>query len=230
MIKRGKKYKKALEVLGGKQQFSLQEGIAKVKQAAYARFDESVRIDVNLGIDPLKGEQAVRGSLVLPHGTGKKLRVAVFAKGEQADQALAAGADYVGSDDLIKKIESGWLDFECSVATPDMMVALGKVAKILGPRGLLPNKKLGTVTLDVAETIAELKKGLVFFKNDKAGSVHFMCGKVSFSEQSLYDNVSAFMKALNAAKPSTSKGVFIKKLVISSTMGPGVRIAVDGSQ
>jgi large subunit ribosomal protein L1 len=227
MTKRGKKYKKALDVLGEKSLFSLQEGIAKVKQAAYARFDESVRVDVNLGIDPSKGEQVVRGSVTLPHGTGKKKRVVVFAKGEYADQAKAAGADYVGSDDLIKKIESGWVDFEASVATPDMMGALGKVAKILGPRGLLPNKKLGTVTFDVGPVVSDLKKGLLFFKNDKDGLVHFVCGKVSFSEQALHENVSTFIKSLHAAKPAASKGTFIKKVVLSSTMGPGVRINAD---
>lgn len=227
MTKRGKKYTKALEALGGKNSFSLQEGIAKVKQAAYARFDESVRVDVNLGIDPSKGEQVVRGSITLPHGTGKKMRIVVFAKGEYADQAKAAGADYVGADDLIKKVESGWVDFEASVATPDMMGTLGKVAKILGPRGLLPNKKLGTVTFDVGPVVSDLKKGLLFFKNDKEGLIHFVLGKVSFSEQALYDNISAFIKSLNTAKPSSSKGVFIKKVVLSSTMGPGVRINVD---
>lgn len=230
MTKRGKKYEKALEALGGKNLFSLQEGIAKVKQAAYARFDESVRVDVNLGIDPSKGEQAVRGSVTLPHGIGKKKRIVVFAKGEYADQAKAAGADYVGADDLIKKVESGWIDFEVSVATPDMMGALGKVAKILGPRGLLPNKKLGTVTLDIGLVVSDLKKGLLFFKNDKEGLVHFVLGKVSFSEQALQDNISTFVKSLLAAKPSSSKGKFIKKMVLSSTMGPGVRIHIDELQ
>ena len=227
MTKRGKKYKKALEVLGEKQVFSLQESIAKVKQAAYARFDESVRVDVNLGIDPEKGDQVVRGGIVLPRGTGKKTTVVVFAKGEYADQAKDAGADYIGTDDLIKKIEGGWLDFDSTVATPDMMGALGKVAKILGPRGLLPNKKLGTVTLDIKETVTSLKKGLMFFKNDKFGLVHFMCGKVSFEPTALYENITAFTKALSSAKPPTSKGKFIKKMVISSTMGPGVKVGVD---
>ncbi len=227
MTKRGKKYKKALEVLGGKSIFSLQEGIAKVKQAAYARFDESVRVDVNLGIDPEKGDQVVRGGIILPRGTGKQTRVVVFAKGDYADQAKAAGADHVGADDLIKKIEGGWLDFDCSIATPDMMGALGKVAKILGPRGLLPNKKLGTVTLEIKETVTNLKKGLMFFKNDKFGLVHFMFGRVSFEPEALYENLTAFTKALSSAKPSSSKGKFIKKMVISSTMGPGVKVGVD---
>lgn len=225
--KRGKKYKKAHDVLGERRILSLQEGIAKVKEAAYARFDESVSVDVNLGIDPSKGDQVVRGSVILPRGTGKKMRVIAFAKGEHADQAAQAGADHVGADDLIKKIESGWLDFECAVATPDMMGAVGKVAKILGPKGLLPNKKLGTVTFDVGPVVSNLKKGLVFFRNDKFGLVHFLCGKVSFSEADLHSNVAAFMKALSAAKPASSKGKFIKKFVISSTMGPGVQINAD---
>lgn len=230
MTKRGKKYTKALDVLSGKSSFSLQEGIAKVKQAAFARFDESVRVDVNLGIDPSKGEQVVRGGVTLPHGTGKKVRVVVFAKGEYADQAKAAGADFIGSDDLIKKVESGWTDFESSIATPDMMGALGKVAKILGPKGLLPNKKLGTVTFEVGQAVTDLKKGLLFFKNDKNALVHFVLGKVSFSEQVLHDNITTFVKSLSAAKPSSSKGKFIKKMVLSSTMGPGVRINVDELQ
>lgn len=225
--KRGKNYKKAQDVLGERRVLSLQEGIAKVKEAAYARFDESVSVDVNLGIDASRGEQVVRGSVVLPHGTGKKMRIIAFAKGEHADQAQKAGADHVGAEDLIKKIESGWLDFECAVATPDMMAAVGKVARILGPKGLLPNKKLGTVTFDIGSVVSELKRGLVFFRNDKFGLVHFLCGKASFSEANLHSNVVAFIKALSAAKPASSKGKFIKKLVISSTMGPGVPINAD---
>lgn len=227
MASRGKKYKKALELLGGKKSFSLREGIGHVKSVAYARFDESVSVDVNLGIDASKGDQVVRGGVVLPRGTGKVPRVLVFAKGEYADQARAAGADYVGTDDLIKQIDAGWFDFEYAVATPDLMGLVGKVAKVLGPLGLLPNKKLGTVTFDVTSIVTELKKGLVFFRNDKQGLVHFLCGKVSFSEQDLYDNISAFLKALAAAKPSASKGKFIRKIVITSTMGPGVPVVAD---
>lgn len=223
----GKKYRKSLESLGGKNIYPLREGVALLKKVAHARFDESVNIDVNLGIDPSKGDQVVRGGVVLPHGTGKKVRVLVFAKGEYADKAQAAGADYVGADDLIKKIDAGWFDFDYAVATPDLMGLVGKVAKTLGPLGLLPNKKLGTVTFDVDSVVKELKKGLVFFKNDKQGLVHFLCGKASFSEQQIADNIGAFLKALAASKPSASKGVFIKKVVISPTMGPGIPLQVD---
>lgn len=228
MAERGKKYQKALDALGGKKIFPLREGIAKLKSIAYARFDESVSVDVNLGIDSSKGDQVVRGGVVLPRGTGRSSRVLVFAKGEYADQAIAAGADYVGTDDLIKKIDEGWFDFEYAIATPDLMGLVGKVAKVLGPLGLLPNKKLGTVTFDVASIVKNLKKGLVFFRNDKQGLVHFMCGKISFSEQDLQENILAFLKALVAAKPAASKGKFIKKVIITSTMSPGIQVEVDG--
>lgn len=224
MTKRSKKYEKARAALGEKKEFSLQEGVAKVKQLAFARFDESVDVQVNLGIDPEKGEQAVRGSLLLPHGTGKSVKVLVFAKGEHASEAKKAGADYVGVEDLIEKIEGGWLDFDYAVATPDLMGLVGKVAKILGPRGLLPNKKNGTVTFDVASTVQDLKKGRLFYKNDKSGLVHFRFGKVSFSPEQLAENLQAFLASLSAAKPATSKGKFIKKVVIASTMGVGVQI------
>lgn len=227
MAERGKKYRKSLELLGGKNSLPIREGVALLKKAAHARFDESVNVDVNLGIDPSKGDQVVRGGVILPHGTGKKIRVLVFAKGEYADKAQAAGADYVGADDLVKKIDGGWFDFDYAVATPDLMGIVGKVAKTLGPLGLLPNKKLGTVTFEVDTVVADLKKGLVFFKNDKQGLVHFMCGKVSFSEQNLYENISAFLKTLAASKPAAAKGVFIKKVVISPTMGPGIPVQAD---
>lgn len=224
MAKRGKKYKKSLEALGGKKLFSLRESVAQLKKVAHARFDESVSVDINLGIDPSKGDQVVRGGVILPRGTGKKTRVLVFAKGEYADKATKAGADYVGVDDLVKKIEGGWFDFDYAVATPDLMGIVGKVAKVLGPLGLLPNKKLGTVTFDVASIVTDLKRGLVFFKNDKQGLVHFLCGKVSFPEQELLENIEAFLKALAASKPPASKGVFIRKIVLAPTMGPGIQV------
>lgn len=230
MAERGKKYRKALEVLGKRRVLSLQEGVAKVKELAHARFDESVDVNVNLGVDPAKSDQQVRGSVVLPHGTGKEVTILVFAKGDYADQAKKAGADYVGADDLIEKIESGWLDFNYAIATPDMMGLVGKVAKILGPRGLLPNKKVGTVTFDVKLIVSDLKKGRLFFKNDKSGLVHFRFGKVSFNPQALHENLSAFVKALAASKPPTSKGKFIRKMTISSTMGPGVQVNPDELQ
>ena len=227
MAMRGKKYQKAHSGLSKNQVFSIQEGVAKIKELAYARFDESVDANINLGIDPTKGDQVVRGSVLLPHGTGKKVKILVFAKGDYAEKAEKAGADYVGSDDLIEKIESGWLDFNYAVATPDLMGLVGKVAKILGPRGLLPNKKSGTVTFDVAETVSDLKKGRLFFRNDKNGIVHFCFGKVSFTPQQLQENLGAFVRVLAGSKPPTSKGKFMKKMTISSTMGPGIVVNQD---
>lgn len=225
MKKRSKKYQKAREALGGKQVFTPQEGLARVKALAYARFDESVDVHVNLGINPEQGDQVVRGSVLLPHGTGKQVRVLVFAKGDHESEARKAGADYVGAEDLIQKIESGWLDFEFAVTTPDLMTMVSKVARVLGPRGLLPNKKNGTVTEDVAKAVAELKKGRLFFKNDKGGLVHFSIGRRSFDEQVLLDNFRAFMRALVAAKPAAARGVFIRRVTVSSTMGVGVQLS-----
>lgn len=227
MSKHGKKYEKAQQNTPVHEAMSLKEALEKLKQVAYAKFDESVDVDVNLGIDASKGDQAVRGSVVMPHGRGKKIRVIVFAKGDYAEQAEKAGADVVGADDLVQKITDGWMEFDYAVATPDLMGMVGKLAKQLGPRGLLPNKKLGTVTFDVADIVEELKKGRSFFKNDKSGLVHFTVGKVSFDANQLTDNVSAFMKALVASKPSASKGKFIKKISISSTMGPGITVSPE---
>jgi large subunit ribosomal protein L1 len=227
MAKHGKKYIQSREKLQVTKHFSFADGIAQTKSLAYAKFDESVDVNVNVGIDPSKGDQVVRGSVVLPHSTGKIRKIAVFAKGEHADAALKAGADYVGADDLIEKIEGGWLDFTDAIATPDMMGAVGKVAKILGPRGLVPNKKTGTVTFDVGGVVADLKKGRHFFKNDKNGIVHFSLGRVSFDAQKLADNLTTFMKALLASKPPSAKGKFIKKVTVSSTMGVGVPLNPD---
>lgn len=227
MSSHGKKYEKARSVLDKNKVYSLQEGLAKLKELAYARFDESVDVDVNLGIDPSKGEQVVRGSVLLPHGTGKRVKVLVFAKGDYAQEAQKAGADYVGTDDLVAKIESGWLDFDYAIATPDLMGLVGKVAKKLGPRGLLPNKKSGTVTFEVAPVVVDLKKGRLFFKNDKSGLVHFRFGKKSFPVEHLVENFTVFIKALAASKPPTSKGKFLKKITVTSTMGPGIQVAVD---
>jgi len=220
-MNRGKKYTKAAEGHQKGQLFSLDDALKRMKEKAYAKFDESVDVAVNIGIDPSKGDQVVRGSVTLPHGTGKKVRVVVFAKGEYAEKALKAGADYVGMEDLIDKIEKGWMDFEYAVATPDVMGAIGKLAKQLGPRGLLPNKKVGTVTFDVEFIVKELKSGRAFFKNDKNAIVHFSLGKVSFDANKLKDNVKSFLKALASAKPASSKGKFIKKVTLSSTMGLG---------
>jgi large subunit ribosomal protein L1 len=227
MTHQGKKYTKAHEALGQKKIFSLQEGVAKLKELAYARFDESADVSVNLGIDAAKGDQAVRGSVLMPHGSGRTIKILVFAKGQYADEAEKAGADYVGAEDLIERVESGWLDFNYAIATPDLMGLVGKVARILGPRGLLPNKKTGTVTFDIASTIADLKKGRLFFKNDKAGIVHFSFGKLSQGNEKLADNLKAFLKVLATSKPAASKGKFIRKITVSSTMGPGIPVHAE---
>jgi large subunit ribosomal protein L1 len=228
MAKHGKKYVAALEKVGNRHNpISIDQALEKVKSLAYAKFNESVDVSLNLGINAEKGDQVVRGSVVLPHGAGKKVRVIVFAKGDYADQALKAGADVVGADDLIKKVEDGWLDFEYAVATPDIMGAVGKLAKILGPRGLLPNKKVGTVTFDVADVVADLKKGKAFFKNDKQGIVHFSIGKVSFELAKLRDNFNALLKAVQAAKPAASKGKYLQRVSVSSTMGVGIFVNAD---
>jgi large subunit ribosomal protein L1 len=227
MVNHGKKYKKALESRGENRALSGKDALAKVKALSFATFDESVDIDVTLGIDASKGDQVVRGAVSLPHGTGKKIKIAVFAVGDAAEAAKAAGADYVGDDDLIEKIAQGWIDFDFTVATPDMMIAVGKLAKVLGPKGLLPNKKIGTVTTDVATTVQDLKRGKAFFKNDKYGLVHFSFGKVSFGAEKLHENLTAFCKVLQSSKPASSKGKFIKKISISSSMGVGVLVDVE---
>lgn len=228
MIKRGKKYQNAVKLVQEKQVNSIESALEVLKNTSYVNFDESMDIDINLGIDPSKGEQVVRGSVVLPHGRGKQVKVLVFAKGDQAEEAKKAGADYVGDADLIEKIsKEGWIDFDYTVATPDLMGAVGTLAKILGPRGLLPNKKLGTVTLDVAAAVNDLKKGRVFFKNDKGGVVHFSFGKKSFDIDKLRENLHAFIRALSAVKPASAKGKYLKKVTLTSTMGVGIPVNPD---
>ena len=227
MTKYGKKYQEAKTKLGQPKVFSFVDGLKKVKELAFARFDESVDVHINVGVDPSKGDQVVRGSVLLPHGTGKVVKIAVFAKGDYAEEARKAGADYIGAEDLVEKIEGGWFDFNYAIATPDLMAMVGKVAKILGPRGLVPNKKTGTVTFDIASIVADLKKGRLFFKNDKNAIVHFTCGRVSFDVQKLQENLTTFVRALAASKPASSKGKFLKKMTISSTMGVGIQINPD---
>lgn len=227
MSKVGKKLIKVKELLKAANITTWKSALEFVIKNAPAKFDESVDVDVVLGIDAAKGEQTVRGSVLLPHGTGKKMRVLVFAKGEHEEQAKKAGADYVGTEDLIAKIESGWLEFEAAVATPDLMGLVGKVAKLLGPRGLLPNKKVGTVTFDVASIVSDLKKGRVSFRNDKTGVLHAPFGKVSFGSDKLIENLTALVQAVRSSKPAASKGKFIRKLTISSTMGVGVTLSPD---
>ena len=227
MANYGKKHQKALEALDKNKMFLIREGVTKVKELSHARFDESVSISIVLGINPEKADQIVRGSLVLPHRISKDIRVIAFAKGEQALAAQKAGADHVGAEDLVEKILEGWSDFDYAVATPDMMGLVGKTARLLGPRGLLPNKKNGTVAFDLGAVVEELKSGLVFFKNDKSGHVHFTFGKISSTLEQLEQNLEAFLKALRSSKPSTAKGVYIKKASVSSTMGIGVKLAVE---
>ncbi len=221
----GKKIKAVKEKIDMDKQYLLEEAIKLVKESSYTKFDEAVDLAVNLGVDPRKSDQMVRGTVVLPHGIGKKVRVLVFAKGEKEKEAADAGADYVGAEDLVEKITKGWLDFDKSVATPDVMGLVGKLGKILGPRGLMPNPKLGTVTFDVAKTVKEIKAGKVEYKTEKAGIVHVPIGKVSFGADKLLENAKTIINSIIKAKPATSKGKYLKKLSISSTMGPG--IAVD---
>src|SRR3990167_2797696 len=227
MVKHGKKHRNALQLVSGLDLLSNKDAIAKVKSLSFVKFDESIDVDVNLGIDATKGDQVVRGGVVLPHGTGKKVRIVVFAKGEAAIQAEKVGADFVGAEDLIEKISQGWIDFDFAVATPDMVAPIGVLAKILGPKGLLPNKKLGTVTQNVGAIVADLKKGKAFFKNDKQGLVHFSIGKVSFDGNQLQENFVTFMKTLAASKPAASKGKFIRKVTMSSSLGVGIGVNLE---
>jgi len=205
---------------------TLDEAVKMVKARASAKFDETIEVAMNLGIDPKHSDQNVRGVVLLPSGTGKKLRVAVFAKGPKAEQAKAAGADLVGADDLAEQVNAGKIEFDRCIATPDMMGVVGKLGKVLGPRGLMPNPKLGTVTNDIAEAVKAAKGGQVEFRAEKAGLIHAGIGKASFSKEAIVANVKAFVGAVSKAKPSGSKGTFIKKVCISSTMGPGVKLEI----
>jgi large subunit ribosomal protein L1 len=222
----GKKMNAADEKIERGKEYSLEDAIRLVKEASYVKFDESVDMAFNLGIDPKKSDQMVKGSVVLPHGIGKKVRVLVFAKGEKEKEAVDAGADIVGAEDLVEKITKGWLDFDKAVATPDMMGIVGKLGKILGPRGLMPNPKLGTVTFDITRAVKEIKAGKVEYRAEKAGIVHVPIGKVSFDNHKLFDNAKAVVDSILKAKPATSKGRYLKKISISSTMGPGVTVDV----
>ncbi|MBM4129106.1 MAG: 50S ribosomal protein L1 [Nitrospira sp.] len=223
----GKKINAMKQKVGKDKHYTLEEAISLVKESSYAKFDETVDLAVNLGIDPRKSDQVVRGSVILPHGMGKKVRVLVFAKGEKEKEALEAGADFVGAEDLIERISKGWLDFDKAVATPDLMGAVGKLGKILGPRGLMPNPKIGTVTFDISRAIKEIKAGKVEYKAEKAGIVHVPIGKVSFDTQKLIENAKTLVDSILKAKPATSKGRYLKKISVSSTMGPGIRIDIS---
>lgn len=226
MAGKGKRLKAVRDAIDREAFYPAEEAVKLIKQGASTKFDETVEIAVNLGVDPRHADQMVRGVVSLPNGTGKSVRVAVFAKGDKAEEATAAGADVVGADDLAEKITSGDIEFERCIATPDMMPVVGKLGKILGPRGLMPNPKLGTVTNDVTEAVQAVKGGQVEFRVEKAGIIHAGIGKASFSEDQLLDNLRAFVGALNRAKPSGAKGTYMKKVAISTTMGPGVKVDI----
>jgi len=227
VAKHGKKYADAAKLVDRDAAYDSLEAIEIVKKAASAKFDETVEVAVRLGVDPRKQDQNVRGVVVLPHGTGKTKRVLVFAKGDKAKEAEAAGADYVGDQDLINKIQQGWFEFDVCVATPDMMSEVGKLGRILGGKGLMPNPKAGTVTFDVGKAVQEIKAGKIEYRLDKAGQIHAPIGKVSFDSQKLNENLKALIDALNRAKPAAAKGIYLKNISISSTMGPGVRLDVS---
>jgi large subunit ribosomal protein L1 len=224
MPKHGKKFQEAFKLVDAEALYDPSEAIELVKKTAPAKFDETVDIAVRLGVDPRKQDQAVRGVVVLPHGTGKTKRVLVFAKGDKAKEAEAAGADFVGDQDMINKIQQGWFEFDVCVATPDMMSEVGKLGRILGGKGLMPNPKAGTVTFDVTKAVQEIKAGKIEYRLDKAGQIHAPLGKVSFDAEKLQENFRALLDSLVRAKPAAAKGVYLKNVAISSTMGPSVRV------
>jgi large subunit ribosomal protein L1 len=230
MPKHGKTYLEARKKVNREAKYSLEEALDLLKETARAKFDETVEVALRLGVDPKYPDQQVRGSVVLPHGTGKSIRVLVFAKGEKEKEAREAGADFVGAEDFVAKIQGGWLDFDKAVATPDMMGAVGKIGKILGPRGLMPNPKVGTVTFDVSKAVRDLKGGKVEFKVDKTGTLHAGIGKVSFGKDRIRENFLAFFEAILKAKPSAAKGTYIRTLALSTTMGIGVRLNANALQ
>ena len=226
MAKLGKRARASREAFAGKENLTVEEAVALIKSVTSTKFDETVEIAMNLGVDPRHADQMVRGVVGLPNGTGKTVRVAVFARGPKADEATAAGADIVGAEDLMESIQSGVIEFDRCIATPDMMPIVGRLGKILGPRNLMPNPKVGTVTMDVAQAIQDAKGGQVQFKAEKAGVVHAGVGKVSFDEGKLVENIRAFVGAVSAAKPAGAKGTYMKKIALSSTMGPGITVDV----
>ncbi len=225
-MKRGKKYQDAVKAYTKSQQYDVAEAVSIVKKNAVAKFDETIETHIRLGVDGRHADQQVRGAVVLPHGTGKKVRVLVFAKGDKVNEAQAAGADYVGGDELIPKIQNdGWLDFDVVVATPDMMGVVGRLGKVLGPKGLMPNPKAGTVTMNVAAAIADIKAGKVEYRLDKANIIHCALGKASFTEEQLAENFQTLLNAITKAKPATAKGQYYKSITLTSTMGPGVKVS-----
>lgn len=227
MPKHGKKYQETIKNLDREKLYEPEEAIALVKEGAKANFDETFEIAVKLGVDPRHADQQVRGTVVLPHGTGKTKTVLVFAKGEKAKEAEEAGADFVGAEELAEKIQGGWMDFDVAVATPDMMGTVGKLGRVLGPRGLMPNPKAGTVTMDVAKAIDEVKAGKIEYRVDKAGIIHAPIGKASFDAGKLKENFKALIDVLVKARPAATKGIYMRSITLSSTMGPGVKVSVQ---
>ncbi|WP_425093200.1 50S ribosomal protein L1 [Tropicimonas sp. S265A] len=227
MAKLGKRTRAAREAFAGKQNVTVEEAVDLIKAAANAKFDETVEIALNLGVDPRHADQMVRGVVSLPNGTGKSVRVAVFARGPKADEAKEAGADIVGAEDLMETVQGGTIEFDRCIATPDMMPIVGRLGKVLGPRNLMPNPKVGTVTMDVKQAVQDAKGGQVQFKAEKAGVVHAGVGKASFEPAKLAENVRAFVQAVQKAKPTGAKGSYMQKIALSSTMGPGVTVAID---
>lgn len=224
MAKRGKRFQEALKLVDPEKLYSPGEAIELIKKCATAKFDETVEVAFKLGVDPRHADQQVRGTVILPHGTGKEMRVLVFAKAEKAEEARAAGADFVGDEDLAEKIQGGWTDFDIAIATPDMMGVVGRLGRILGPRGLMPNPRTGTVTMDVDKAVEESKAGKVEYRVNKESGMHVLIGKASFTEEQLYDNFVALVDAVVKARPPAAKGTFIRKIHLSSTMGPGIRL------
>jgi large subunit ribosomal protein L1 len=224
MPKRGKKYLESIKKIEPEKIYSLEEGLKLALESRYAGFDETVDVALKLGVDPRHADQIVRGSVVLPNGTGKEVRVLVFAKGEKAKEAEEAGADFVGAEEFGEKIQGGWLDFDTAIATPDMMAVVGKLGKILGPRGLMPNPKSGTVTMDVAKAVKESKAGKIEFRVEKAGIVHAAVGKASFGSEKLMENIKSLLETVQKLKPSSSKGSYFRSFALSTTMGPGIKL------
>lgn len=227
MAKKGKKFIEAKKLVDSTTLYSVEEAVELVKKTNVAKFDATVDVAFRLGVDPRKADQQIRGAMVLPHGTGKVRSVLVFAKGEKAKEAEAAGADFVGDSDMINKIQQGWMEFDVVVATPDMMAEVGKLGRVLGPRGLMPNPKTGTVTMNIEQTVKEFKAGKVEYRTDKVGNVQVPVGKISFSNEKLAENIAAIYRQIMRIKPQTVKGVYIQNLTVTSTMGPGIKVSPD---